>query len=143
MSLTVSVEVPPSDREVLASWVRSPSIRAELARRARIVLLAADGLSTSEIARRAGVSQPTVLSWKRRYAVEGIGGLEDRPHPGKPRTTDDVAAIEMSPRPCKRCGARRGEHCRSPKGASTAAPSRAGVHACRREAAIRDGYLPA
>ena len=28
MSLTVSVEVPPRDREVLASWVRSPSIRA-------------------------------------------------------------------------------------------------------------------
>jgi hypothetical protein len=33
MALTVRVEVPPRDREVLASWVRSPSIRAGLARR--------------------------------------------------------------------------------------------------------------
>ena len=56
MPLTVSVEVPPRDREVLASWVRSPSIRAGLAQRARIVLLAADGLGTSEIVRRTGVS---------------------------------------------------------------------------------------
>ena len=40
MPLTVNVEVPPRDREVLASWVRSPSIRAGLAQRARIVLLA-------------------------------------------------------------------------------------------------------
>jgi AcrR family transcriptional regulator len=66
MPLTVNVEVPPRDREVLAAWVRSPSIRAGLARRARIVLLAADGVGTSEIVRRAGVSKPTVIFWKRR-----------------------------------------------------------------------------
>ena len=57
MPLTVGVEVPPRDREVLASWVRSPSIRAGLAQRARIVLLAADGVGTNEIVRRTGVSQ--------------------------------------------------------------------------------------
>src|SRR3989440_11598758 len=93
MPLTVKVEVPPRDREVLASWVRSPSIRAGLAQRARIVLLAADGIGTNEIVRRTGVSKPTVIAWKRRYAAEGIGGLEDRPKPGKPRTTDDVAVV--------------------------------------------------
>src|SRR5881275_1591470 len=93
MPLTVSVEVPPRDREVLASWARSPSIRAGLAQRARIVLLAADGLGTGEIVRRTGVSKPTVIAWKRRYAAEGVGGLEDRPKPGKPRTTDDVAIV--------------------------------------------------
>jgi transposase len=93
MPLTVTVEVPPRDREVLASWVRSPSIRAGLARRARIVLLAGDGLGTNEIVRRTGVSKPTVIAWKRRYAVEGLGGLEDRRKPGKPRTTDDVAVV--------------------------------------------------
>jgi hypothetical protein len=52
MPLTVKVEVPPRDREVLASWVRSPWIRAGLAQRARIVLLAGDGLGTNEIVRR-------------------------------------------------------------------------------------------
>src|SRR5260221_6349351 len=93
MPLTVSVEVPPRDREVLASWVRSPSIRAGLAQRARIVLLAADGAGTNEIASRTGVSKPTVISWKRRYAAGGVGGLEDRPKPGKPRITDDVGVV--------------------------------------------------
>ena len=93
MPLTVDVEVPPRDREVLASWVRSPSIRAGLAQRARIVLLAADGAGTNEIVRRTGVSKPTVIAWKRRYAAEGIGGLDDRPRPGRPRWTDDVAIV--------------------------------------------------
>jgi transposase len=89
----VSVQVPPRDREVLASWTRSTSIRAGLAQRARIVLLAADGFGTAEIMRRTGASKPTVILWKKRYASEGIGGLADRPRPGKPRVTDDVAIV--------------------------------------------------
>ncbi len=93
MSLTVAVQVPPGDREELESWRRAPSIRAGLAQRARIVLLAADGVGTGEIVRRVGVSKPTVIAWKRRYAAEGISGLADRPKAGKPRTTDDVAVV--------------------------------------------------
>src|SRR5215216_1187323 len=103
MSLTVPVEVPPRDREVLASWTRSPSIRAGLALRARIVLLAADGVGTNEISRRVGVSKPTVIEWKRRYAAEGVGGLEDRPKPGRPRTVDEaeVVAATLEPPPAR------------------------------------------
>jgi transposase len=93
MPLTVNVDVPPRDREVLASWMRSTSIRAGLAQRARIVLLAADGAGTNEIVARTGASKPTVIGWKKRYAAEGIGGLEDRPKPGRPRSTDDVAIV--------------------------------------------------
>lgn len=39
------------------------------------------------------VSKPTVIAGKRRYASEGPGGLEDRPKPGRPRGTDDVAIV--------------------------------------------------
>jgi transposase len=93
MALPVTVEVPPRDLEKLRSWVRSTSIRAGLAQRARIVLLAADGAGTNEIVARTGASKPTVIMWKKRYAAEGIGGLEDRPKPGRPRRTDDVAIV--------------------------------------------------
>jgi hypothetical protein len=34
-----------------------------------------------------------VIFWKRQYATEGLGRLEDRPKPGKPRATDDVAVV--------------------------------------------------
>ncbi len=93
MALTMTVQVPPRDREVLVSWTRSPSLRAGLAQRARIVLLAADGVGTNEIVRRVGVSKPTVIGWKRRYAAEGVAGLDDRVKPGRPRTVDDVAIV--------------------------------------------------
>jgi hypothetical protein len=61
MPLTVRVEFPPRDREVLALRVKSPSIRAGLAKRAWIVLLAAHGIGTNEIVRRIGASKPTVI----------------------------------------------------------------------------------
>ena len=53
-----------------------------MAQRARIVLLAADGVSNTEIARRVGVSRPTVIGWRARYARRGIAGLADEPASG-------------------------------------------------------------
>ncbi len=93
MSLTVAVEVSAADREVLASWTRASSVRAGLAQRARIVLLAADEVGTTEIVRRVGVSKPTVIAWKRRYAAEGLAGLDDRPKPGRPPVIDEAQIV--------------------------------------------------
>jgi transposase len=93
VALTVVVDVPPRDREVLESWLRSPSIRAGAAQRARIVLLAADGVGTNEIARRVGCSKPMVIGWKRRYRDEGLGGLDDRAKPGRPRGIDETEIV--------------------------------------------------
>ena len=76
------------DRELLESWTRSSSIRAGLAQRARIVLLAADGVSNTEIAERVGVSRPTVISWRDRYVSSGLKGLGDEQRSGRPRTVD-------------------------------------------------------
>ena len=101
MSLTGAVEVSPRDREVLQGWLRAPSVRAGLAQRARIVLLAADGVATGEIASRLGASKQTVISWKNRYRDEGVGGLDDRPKPGRPQVIDEaqivVATLEAPP----------------------------------------------
>jgi transposase len=93
MALTVAVDVPAADRRVLESWTRSSSVRAGLAQRARIVLLAADDVPVKGIVERVGVSKPTVIGWKKRYAAEGLAGLDDRPKPGRPRTVDDVEVV--------------------------------------------------
>jgi transposase len=93
MPLTVAVELPDSDRAELSRWLRAPSMPAGLAQRARIVLLAAGGAGTNEIVTRTGVSKPTVIAWKKRYAAEGIAGLENRPKPGRPAQVDEVAVV--------------------------------------------------
>lgn len=82
---------------------RSSSVRAGLAQRARIVLLAAEGMSNTAIAQRVGVSRPTVLSWRAHYARGGIEGLADEPRSGRPRTVDheSIVAATLKPPPKK------------------------------------------
>ena len=93
MPLNTAVELPDSDRAELSRWLRAPSMPAGLAQRARIVLLAADGRGTNEIVTRTGVSKPTVIAWRKRYAAEGIAALQDRPKPGRPAQVDEVAVV--------------------------------------------------
>jgi len=64
-----------------------------LAQRARIVLLAAQGVSNAEIARRVGVSRPTVIQWRNRYEAGGISALGDLDRSGRPPVIDDVAVV--------------------------------------------------
>jgi hypothetical protein len=54
--------------------------------RAKIVLLATEGTSNKEIARRLYTSPQTVSKWRKRFHEEGLGGLEDRPRSGRPPT---------------------------------------------------------
>jgi len=91
------------DRERLLSMTRSSSVRAGLAQRARIVLLAADGLSNSAIAERVGVSRPTVIGWRGRHEQRGMKGLADEPRAGRPRQVDPraVVAATLTPPPKK------------------------------------------
>jgi len=99
MPLTVAVNLSPRDREVLQSWLRAPSLRAGLAQRARIVLLAADGVAVKDIVARVGVSKPTVIGWKKRYIAEGLAGLEDRPKPGRRRVVEEAAVVSATLEP--------------------------------------------
>jgi transposase len=85
------------DRDRLAAWVRSSTVRA--GRRARIVLLAAEGVSNTEIASRLGVSRPTVIGWRDRYGRVGMDGLTDESRPGRPRTVDQRRIITETLKP--------------------------------------------
>src|SRR3954454_2705498 len=91
------------DRERLVSLMRSSTVQAGLAQRARIVLLAADGVSNTAIADRVGVARQTVLSWRDRYERSGLVGLEDEPRSGRPRHIDhrEIVAATLRPPPKK------------------------------------------
>lgn len=53
--------------------------------RAKIILLAADGLSNDEIARRLDTRREVVSMWRKRFFEERLPGLEERFRPGRPR----------------------------------------------------------
>jgi len=79
-------------REQLLQLVRAGTTPQKVAQRARIILLAAEGLPNQVIAARLGTSRPTVLLWRARFTREGVASLaRDRPRPGrKPRLAPEV-----------------------------------------------------
>ena len=62
----VPVTLTDQDARALGRWTRSTSVRAGLAQRARIVLLAADGNTNTQIAATIGCSRPAVIRWRSR-----------------------------------------------------------------------------
>ncbi len=76
-STTAGTGVSDEQRAVLERWAAAHSTPQSVAVRARIVLLASAGVSNSEIARRLGVSRPTVIMWRKRFAEGGPHALSE------------------------------------------------------------------
>lgn len=89
MRVAPSIKLARSEREQLESIARSRRQPLRLVQRAKIVLLADDGLQNLEIAERVHVSLPLVGRWRRRYAAFGFAGIEkDAPRSGRtPKVT--------------------------------------------------------
>lgn len=80
----VSIVLSDSERAELERLRRSGTVEARLSRRARIVLLAADGKSNTEISTTVGLERDCVIDWRRRYAQGGIEALHDKHRSGRP-----------------------------------------------------------
>jgi transposase len=89
----------PGDRAELERWTRASTVPASAAKRARIVLLAADGVANTRIAELVGATVTTVLSWRERYQAKGLAGLADAPRAGRPRTLDHRAIVAETLKP--------------------------------------------
>jgi DNA-binding CsgD family transcriptional regulator len=74
MSVAAALVLRSGDGARLRALTRSSTVPSGVALRARIVLLAADGMANAAIGRQVGVSTPTVLAWRNRYDAGGIGG---------------------------------------------------------------------
>lgn len=75
VSAAVALGVSDADREVLERWARSGCVSHRVARQARVLLAACDGLANEEIARRCGVAPNTVRAWRRGFEAGGLGWL--------------------------------------------------------------------
>src|SRR3712207_4021077 len=75
------VDLSDRGRATLEALTRRPPVAAGLARRARIVLLAAEGVPVDRRARRLAVDRNVVRTWVDRYRAGGLAALADRPRP--------------------------------------------------------------
>ena len=79
------IHLAAEERAVLEGWARAGKTEQRMVLRSRLVLLAAQGRGTTEIAREVGTRAATVSKWRTRFAARGLSGLADAPRTGKPR----------------------------------------------------------
>jgi transposase len=95
------VRLGDADRAELESVSRRGTAPYRQVMRARIVLLAADGLASSVIAARLGICDDTARKWRRRYCEQGPGGLADARRPGRPRAYPDRIVAQVKALACE------------------------------------------
>lgn len=83
------------EREELERLARSRSAAHGLVRRANIILTSADGVANTAIARKFGISHPTVCHWRKKFLAQGLAGLYGEARPGRPRTHDEEAVAQL------------------------------------------------
>jgi len=104
MGRTKPLRVSVGQRRELEALVGQPSAAAGHVRRARVVLMASDGVPGVEIARRLSLSVPQVSRIRKRFAVGQVAGLADQPKAGRGNNVPEalvrkVVATVMSPPP--------------------------------------------
>lgn len=90
-SRSAAIVLSIEERSELERLIRSRSTPQQLARRARMIVMAADGVGVGETARQLGVWRKGVSFWRARWAVGGAGAsvaerLADAPRSGAPAT---------------------------------------------------------
>lgn len=83
------IQLSAEERETLERWVRSGSTPQRLVERSRIILRAAEGCGSVEIADEFGTRPARVSKWRTRFARQRLTALQDAPRSGKPRRYDE------------------------------------------------------
>jgi len=81
----VVISLTPQEQAALSDQLDAGGAGQRKGERVRMILLAAQGRSTIEIARALGTRPARVSKWRQRFARFGLAGLEDLPRPGRPR----------------------------------------------------------
>ena len=91
------IDLTDTQRAELERRVRSQTLDARSVRRAKIVLLAADGVGNHEIARRLEISRGQVIAWRGRFADGGIKAIaSDLPRSGRKPRIDAAEIVRVT-----------------------------------------------
>lgn len=79
--LRIAIDAPT--RATLEGWLRRQKTPVGLSRRARAMLLLAQGQPYTHTAAPVGLAERHVRKWAKRFVEQGVAGLADRPRPGR------------------------------------------------------------
>jgi transposase len=91
MRTAIEITLRPGEKKTLEAWARSRTLPKRQSERARMVLMAASGVSNADIAAEMATKPHTVGRWRARFAEHGLKGIEkDLPRGGRPRKREPI-----------------------------------------------------
>ena len=97
MRVAPKIVLTNEERAELTKRVRSKLTSVRLVQRARIVLLAAQGMQSKDIAAELGIGRAQVSRWRERYAESRLSGIErDLPRGAPPMKVDVARLVELT-----------------------------------------------
>ena len=118
--VAVTVNIPEAIHPILCKFSKSRTLPVRQVQRAKIILLAADGLNNMEISKQIGLGQDSVSKWRNRFIKalpqllqiaekdpskledEVFAFLDDRPRPGQPSHYTDEQIIRILELACRK-----------------------------------------
>lgn len=86
MSARVTVALTQEQAATLRMWAGSGKTEQRMALRAKVILLAAEGLGLREIEEQTGLNWQSCLKWRKRFLARGLEGLQDQAGRGRPQS---------------------------------------------------------
>jgi putative transposase len=90
-----SITLDADTRQQVEAFARSRSLPHALVVRAKVILMASEGMKSIDIAEKIGLSRVSVGKWRSRFAEGGLNGLYEELRPGRPRQIEEerIAAL--------------------------------------------------
>ena len=88
------IRLTQEEREQLTKSATKYTLPYYQVLRAKMILLAADGLTNDEIAHLLNTRREVVSLWRKRFFEERLHGIEERPRSGRPRAFSPRAGHE-------------------------------------------------
>ena len=80
------ISLTPDEEQELLDYATKYTLPYFKALRAKMILLAAHGLSNDQIAAKLDTRREVVCMWRKRFFEKRLQGLEERARPGRPRS---------------------------------------------------------
>jgi putative transposase len=89
------VEMDDVTRQQVEAFAHSRSLPHALVVRAKVILMASEGMKSIQIAEKVGLSRVSVGKWRSRFIAGGLNGLYDELRPGRPRQIEEERIADL------------------------------------------------
>jgi len=99
--IAAPIVLNPAEEAELRRRVAAATTPQRVAKRAEIILLAAQGVSSAQICQRVGMHESNIARWRRQFLAERLDGLLDRARSGRPRRYGHDERIKIAAKACE------------------------------------------